>query len=294
MSMRWNPSGTKIARAVTASVTHEFPPTERVLDLHGGAVTASRFYEDISVLIDRRPVRVPVPAAWPFALTQPRTTERMDACERLGIVPTPLAEGLPRLIAQLPELTPSQGVGSAQIKRFAIDVRRSRYTAAQLMRVFRWRFREVMPIAIGVEPAAPEQTLKDGAVITMALPGRGHVAIRVEDVSDEHVVVSTLRGHALAGFVRFSARPLEDGVTFEVMACDCAANALDWLGLTLGGARLQEANWIKLVHNVAAMAVGDPGHVVTETRTLTAGEAVDVDRWIGHVIRHRHERELAA
>ena len=40
----------------------------------------------------------------------------------------------------------------------------------------------------------------------MNLPARGHVQIRVAEVTDDHVVGVTLQGHALAGCVRFSTR----------------------------------------------------------------------------------------
>src|SRR5205085_8056861 len=127
----------------------------------------------------------------------------------------------------------------------------------ELMRAIRSQFRELMPIAVGVEPAAPHDTLDEGAVITMAIPGRGHVAIRVEQVAEHHVVVSTLRGHVVAGFVRFATSTRGDRVGFEVIACDTAANVLDWITLTLGAVRVQDANWLKLVRNVAKMAGGE-------------------------------------
>jgi NADH dehydrogenase len=150
-----------------------------------------------------------------------------------------------------------------------------------------------MPIPIGVEPAAVQVTLDEGAVLTMALPGRGHVSIRVEAVTDDHVIVSTLRGHVLAGFVRFATAAVGDEVMFEVMPCDSAANVFDWVALTLGGARIQDANWTKLAHNVAMMA-GRSAKVEFEARTLTAVEAVAADRWISHVIRARQQRDHAA
>ena len=113
------------------------------------------------------------------------------------------------------------------------------------------------------------------------------MAIRVQDVSDDRVVVSTLRGHALAGFVRFSTQVLENGVGFEVMPCDSPANVVDWVSMTLGGARLQEANWVTLVTNVAAMAGGDAGKVGMDVRTLTTAEAGEADDWITGIIQHR-------
>jgi hypothetical protein len=278
-----------LARVVVARVSAGVEPADRVLDLHGpDACTPSQLYDRIALLIDRRPSKIPVPySGSPFALdSYDAPADASDGLQPPGVTATSLDDGLRRIIAELPELTPAQGVGAIQIKRFAIDIRSPRYSAVELMGAFRTRFRDLMPIAVGVEPAAPTTTLEERAVVTMALPGHGHVAIRVEEVTDHEVVVSTLRGHALAGFVRFSTRPLGDGVGFEVMTCDSAATGLSWVGLTLGGARAQEANWLKLVTNVATMAGGDPGDVRTEVRTLDAGEIDSVEGWIRAVIRN--------
>jgi NADH dehydrogenase len=147
-----------------------------------------------------------------------------------------------------------------------------------------------MPVEIGVEPAARDLTLDEGAVVTMALPGRGHVQVRVEEATEGRVVLSTLRGHALAGLVQFRTRPVGDVVEFEVMTCDAAANAMDWLGLTLGGARIQDANWTRLAENVGAMAGGSAAPVQSDARKLDAEEATAVERWIRTVV----ERQKAA
>jgi hypothetical protein len=136
----------------------------------------------------------------------------------------------------------------------------TREHASECMRaVFRSRFKDVMPIPVGVEPATPEIELKRNAVLTLGLPGRGHVQIRVAEVTDGHVVISTLRGHALAGIVRFGARDLENGVRFDVITCDAAANTPDWVMLTLSGARAQDATSTTVVRTSSSSAADTPG-----------------------------------
>jgi NADH dehydrogenase len=134
----------------------------------------------------------------------------------------------------------------------------------------------------------------------MALPGRGHVQVRIEDVSDEHVIVATLRGHVLAGIVRFSAVDLAGGVRFEVLTCDTAANALDWMALSLGAARVQDANWTRVVQNVAKLAGGEASDISVDGRRLHGEERTNVERWIQNIIRrqqtsqHRGQTTLSA
>ena len=273
-------------------------------------VTQADLYERIAAIIDRHPRRVPVPhflaahgaavadaLKWrmpfevshlPFAHGDDDEVRGHILASPFGVSATTLDEGLRRVVRELEELPPSEGVGTLEVKRFWVDVEAPRYGAVDLLDLFRRRFRDVMPIVVGVEPAAPGTTLNEDAVVTMALPGRGHVQVRVEEVADDHVIVATLRGHAVAGIVRFSTRTLPRAVRFEVMTCDRAANALDWLGLTLGGSRLQDANWTRVVENVAALAGGTPGPVESDARRLGKDEARGAERWIGDLIeRHR-------
>ena len=211
-----------------------------------------------------------------------------------GVTPIGIDQGLQRIVQTLAEVTPAEGVGSLEVKRFAVDIQGSRYDAAELLRRFRARFKEVMAIKVGVEPAAPDVQLEPGEVLTMALPGRGHVQVRVEHVQEDQVIVGTLRGHAVAGIVRFSTRTLADGVRFEVMTCDRPANALDWIALTLGGAQLQNANWAAVVRNVSQLAGGTAGEVRRDQRKLSADEAGAVEGWIEALIRRQPDGPIDA
>lgn len=281
----------------------------RLFDVAGpDAVTHEQLYEQLAALIDRRPLRIPVPeflakhgaraaamlgfsgsieAALSAASVAERPSDENALAAVFGVTATSLAEGLRRLIVCLDEVTPADGVGSVQVKRFFADIDGSRFGPAELLRMFRERFAEIMPIPIGVEPAAPHTTLEEGAVITMTLTGRGHVEVRVREVAPDQVIVATLRGHAVAGIVRFHVDAHDARVRFEVMTCDSAANPLDWLALSIGGARLQDGNWTRVVQKVVELSGGSSDGVMSEIRTLSATEAAEAERWVRRVIDAR-------
>ena len=293
-----------LAAALVAACT--LPAAPRVIDIAGPeAVTADGLYERLAALTDRHPVRIPVPefiarhashvsellglpdSIQPIldAFATNAIAPADNALGRLlGAAPTSLDSGLRRLIHELDEVTPAQGVGSVQIKQFRADISGSTFTPEAILGMFRQRFGDIMPTPVGVEPAAPATRLDDRAVITIALPGRGHVEVRVREVTPDHVTVATLRGHAVAGVVRFSATAHGDAVRFEVTTCDAAANALDWLTLSLGGARIQDANWTSVVAKVIEMSGGHSAGVSTVIRTLDTSEAAEAERWIREVL----------
>jgi uncharacterized protein YbjT (DUF2867 family) len=268
---------------------------QREVDLAGPErVTHSELYDKIAALIDRRPLRVPLPEFLakrapaklaPFIGATGHGSRGADTLRTMfGITPTALDAGLNRLIKTLPEVTPGEGVGTVEVKRFGTLIRGSRYDAAGLLREFRTHFADVMPVPIGVEPALPATELHEGETLSIALPGRGHVQIRVEEATPRHVVVGTLRGHVVAGVVRFATRDVPDGVRFEVMTCDAAANAADWLSLTLGSTRIQDANWARVVQNVVKLSGGQSDGIEHDARRLDDDEAAAVQRWINEVI----------
>jgi NADH dehydrogenase len=272
-------------------------------------------YDRISRLTDRHPLRLPVPdflathgkqLAEALGTTLPLALSTFDtrsapqgasgaaaSWETFGLTPTDIDEGLRRLIMQLDEITPAEGTGTVEIKRFWTVIHGSPLDAAGLIRAFRRHFKDVMPSPVGVEPAAPAVELDPNAVLTIALPGRGHVQIRVEEVTEKQIIVATLRGHILAGIVRFSAEPAGDAIRFEVMTCDAAADPIHWLSLTLGGTRVQDANWHRVVNNVVTLSAGQADKVESDSRRLSDEEADDTDRWIRNIIRRARAVDTA-
>jgi NADH dehydrogenase len=303
-----------LAYAVIGAIGMPSTSMNRAVDIGGPeAVTQDDLYARIAALIDRRPARLPVPdflathgtrltealkLSLPFdashlafaASSSPTGKEVESAPAPFEITFTGLDEGLRRCIRELDETLPAERVGRLEVKRFHTTITGTAYDAEELLRLFRTSFADVMPIQVGVEPVAPNVELIAGSVVTMNLPGRGHVQIRVEEVGPRHVIVATLRGHVLAGIVRFSTSDVPKGVEFAVTTCDAAANAFDWIALTLGGARVQDANWARVVQNVVKLSAGESDGVHHDARKLTEDEAADAERWIATIVsRQRNE-----
>ncbi len=89
------------------------------------------------------------------------------------------------------------------------------------------------------------------------------------------------------GAYRFSAQPTAQGVRFEVMTCESASNTFDWLSLSLGGGRLQDANWQTVVQNAVILSGGQATEVKSEARRLSASQAERTDRWIRALVEGR-------
>jgi len=294
-----------LARAVAGAVSAGEPSGS--VDLAAPeSTTYDRLFESVAALIDRRPLRLPVPSfiaehgaalaellhlAVPFDASvlgaDDQPASRGDALTSLGVAPTPLDVGLRRLANEMPEVVPSEGLGRIDVKRFTAEITGSPHSAPALLRLVRSRFGQVMPTPVGVEPVSPQTRLEPDAVLTIGLPIRGHVQIRVAEVTADHVVGVTLRGHALAGCVEFYASPTPAGVQFGVMTCENAATPLDWLTLSIGGARLQDANWHRLVQNVIELSGGRAAGVVSDGRRLTPEETETIARWIRDLVEGR-------
>ena len=286
------------------------PPRTRLL-AGPDVVTPKTLYDAIAPLVDRRPARVPVPELltslglrvidaasgtsnagderlWAIdADDEPLPETSNDLQSLLGRPPTRVATALLELVVSLPEQLPGTGVGSLEVKRFWGIIRGSALTPQGLLDLFRARFDDVMPVPVGVEPAAAATRLVEGTTVTLHLPGRGHVQVRVEAADESHVVLSTLRGHPLAGVVRFHTAAAPGGVRFEVMTADAAATPVDWLALTLGGARIQDANWRTVVTRVAEVAGGTVAAVHWDRRYASDAEVEHLSTWTARLIEAR-------
>ncbi len=210
----------------------------------------------------------------------------------LGFAPTPLDEGLRRLLDTLPEQLPEEGLGALHHKRYWADVEGPRVGAAALFRRFCGRFQELTPGAmdVGAEPGAPGAVLECHQTVTMALPLRGNVQVRVAELGETSLTLQTVAGHPLAGAVRFAfaergapagaggARPFR----FEVEVFDRAADPFDWLAMTVVGGRMQQANWEAIVGTIVDESGGRAPAGVERAEESLEGEAAErVERWLG-------------
>jgi NADH dehydrogenase len=196
-----------------------------------------------------------------------------------GIVPTTLEDGLRRLLDEQPEQLPSDGTGALTRKRYWADIRGGKLNASQLLDYLRAHLTELLPPTVRVKPGrngAP--VLAEGETLTLELPARGDVQVRVAEVVDERITLLTVAGHPIAGAVRFLASPLDDGVCFEIQVYDRPATAIDEVVMLTVGGWLQRSTWLALAENVVA-ASGGSGKVRTEESRLSERELVVVNEW---------------
>ena len=112
-----------------------------------------------------------------------------------------------------PEQLPSDGIGTLKRKRFWADIVGCAHSPETLFALFRTHFDEVTPVFVDAK-AEPRTTdvIEEGETLTLALPMRGHVQVRVASSSEpRRVTLLTLEGHPLAGAVRFLCEPRGDG-----------------------------------------------------------------------------------
>jgi NADH dehydrogenase len=214
-----------------------------------------------------------------------------------GVTPTSLRDGLTMLADAQPEQTPDEGVGGMEKKRFWTDIAGSPYSAESLMTAFRARCTELMPIQFDTEPGTPQEVV-EGATLTAALPMRGNIQIRVVEVEPRQVTFATLRGHPLAGVVRFATtEPAPGVVRFSVSVFARAANMVDWLAMSTVGGVAQNSTWRTVVQRVSEMSGGESAGVQEEKGVARGEEAAAIERSIGEVVtRHRraaHEQDVA-
>jgi NADH dehydrogenase len=211
---------------------------------------------------------------------------------RLGVEATTLDAGLARLADSIPEQLPSEGVGPLRRKKFWADIKGSRHTPTALVEEFRERCAEVMPLEFSAEPGTP-RAVEEGTTLTLGLPLRGNVQVRVEEVAPRRVTLSTVEGHMLAGMIQFTASgDKRRGVRFLVEIHARAANALDLLAMSAVGDSLQQSNWEEVVTRVVGLSGGTaPLGVQSETETLDDEEARRVERRLNDLISRRKRAE---
>ena len=203
-----------------------------------------------------------------------------------GIAGTSLDEGLRLLADAQPELLPDEGVGTLTRKQFWADIDGSRLTPEDLFQHFVSHFSECTPwhVDVGAEPGTP-RIPELGATLTLALPLRGNVQIRIVELEARRMTVCTVSGHPLAGAVRFLSEARGSLVRFEVQVYDRAANVADWLVMNPIGARLQNATWRETVERVVKESGGRaPNGVEQEIAKLDDSQAHEINQWLERLV----------
>ena len=290
------------------------------LDLTGPDVTCMNDLLDrFAAITDRRVLRVPMPRFLASAGAQlgeklgintPITVDQIQMLEErnliedpadnaltsvFGVTPTSLDDGLRQLADALPEQMPDQGTGGLKRRRVWADIVGCSLTAEELFERFRRRFSEITPwhVEVGVEPGTPKEP-REGETLTMRLPVRGNIQVRIEELTPRRMTLVTLEGHPLAGAVRFRCEPRGDGLRFEVLVHDRAANFADWLIMSTVGGRIQGATWKSTVEQVVRESGGTaPDGVQHESETVRGDEAEPIEDWLQEIVMERKREERA-
>ena len=316
----FQPIWTDDLAAVLAEAVERSDLAGRTLEVAGpDVVTAKELVDRVAALTDREPVKVPIPtqvASFGIRLAEfvgidvPLNRGQLTMLDEGNVVrapegnalgtvfavrPTPLDEGLRKLADALPEQLPEQGVGNMTRKRFWADIESSRLGPEALLERFRSTFSESTPDTVDVdaEPDTPSEP-RLGETLTIALPMRGNVQVRVEELAARRMTFVTLEGHPIAGAVRFMSEQRGDQVRFEVQVYEKAANVADWVAMTSVGGRLQDATWRDTVKRATKLSGGTaPAGVQSEASKLDDDQARLVDEWLDGLVkdRERGERE---
>jgi NADH dehydrogenase len=211
------------------------------------------------------------------------------------ITPTTLDSGLRKLADVQPEQTPEKGVGLLKRKRFWIDLSGSPLTPEELFARFRVRFGELTPFLMDLraEPGTPT-VLDHATTITMSLPLRGNVQVRVVKLTANEAVLVTLGGHPLAGAIRFLSEELADLIRFQIQVYDRPANLADWVAMRTVGEGMQARTWESLLQAIVvesgATLVSPVQH---EEEVLDEDRAKRVEQWIDDLVMARKRQQQA-
>lgn len=208
-----------------------------------------------------------------------------------GIQPTPLRIGLERLAEALPERLPSQGVGSLDRHRYWADIRGARMQADELFSIVCRDFGQLAPEQLlRVDPEGRGSAdLVEGETLALAIPLRGTIQVRVEEVAERAATSVTLEGHPLSGMIRFLVREPEPGtLRFEVRSYFRGSNQIDRAIMSSVGGALQGATWRSMVEAVVARSGGEiVDGVHADQQPLSDEEARHVENWVEELVLRR-------
>jgi NADH dehydrogenase len=210
---------------------------------------------------------------------------------RFKLEPTPLQRGLEMLADMLPEQTPGDGVGAIHWARYFADIKDSPLSPEALLNRVCARINEVMPLEFAAEPGVPE-CAEEGSTLTAAIPGRGHIQVRVEERDATSVTFATLEGHPLAGLVRLETERAPAGLRFAVNVVAQPANVLDWIAMRTIGGTMQSSNWREVVRRVVQLSEGSSlAGVQKESGTLDDKEAGAVHAWAQRLVQRQQRKQ---
>ena len=293
----------------------------RTLELAGNERTSTNdLLERFATLTGRNPARIPVPGFLASAgaaiaglagVALPVNESQLTMLREGNVIRTPggnaltgvfriepitLEDGLKKLADAQREQLPDEGIGALKRKRIWADISGSRLTPEQLFERFRSDFNEATPgiVDAEVEPGT-ECALETGETITMSLPMRGNVQVRVQEVTPVKATLVTVEGHPLAGAVRFLSEQRGDQVRFEVQVYDRPANIADWFAMKTVGEAMQTRTWDSVVRRMidesgGAAAAGIQHH----EEDLDDQQSDRIEEWLRDLVMERMRGEATA
>ena len=147
-------------------------------------------------------------------------------------------------------------------------------------------------MTVAPEPQ-PAPRMEPGAVMTLGVPLRGHVQVRVQESTPRAITAATVEGHFFAGVIRFlSDEPRPGVVRFEVRTYNRAADLVDRIAMRTVGKAAQFATWQAFVEEVVRRSGGTaPDGVHAEDVAMPEEDAADVERWVEDLVRERQRRQ---
>jgi len=136
--------------------------------------------------------------------------------------------------------------------------------------------------------------MKEGNTLTMALPLRGNIQVRVLDISGLAITCVTLQGHPLSGAIRFVFEERPGGIIrFEVRSFTRPSDLVDLIGMRTFGKVAQKTTWRSLVGAIVERSGGQAVAGVEEEETRLHGQdAEDVENWVEELVLSK-KREQA-
>ena len=290
----------------------------RTLELAGNERTSTNdLISRFETLTGRKPTRIPVPGflasagaaiaelagmALPVNESQLTMLREGNVIRTPGgnaltgvfkIEPTTLEDGLKKLADAQPEQLPEEGIGALKRKRIWADISASRLTPEELFERFRRDFNEATPgiVDAEVEPGT-DCELTPGATITMSLPVRGNVQVRVQEVTPVKATLVTVEGHPLAGAVRFLSEQRGDQVRFEVQVYDRPANIADWFAMKTVGEAMQTRTWDSVVQRMIDESGGVAAQGIEHhEENLDDHQSDLIEEWLRELVMERMRSE---
>lgn len=308
-----------LALALARAVERD-KPSETALDLSGNDVTTtSELIGLLERLTAKRTIHLPIPealarlgadAAEAVGVDLRFTSDQITMLteenrippggvnaltDTFGVTPLTLAEGLGRLVDTLPERLPTEGTGALERNRYWADIHGSEHAAGELFEIFRREFRQLAPdglMEVGAEPGSSEE-LHEGNTLTLSLPLRGNIQVRVAEIEDNTATCITLQGHPLSGAIRFDIEEQPGGVVrFEVRSFTRASDLVDLIAMRTFGKLAQRSTWRTVVEAMVERSGGRaPDGVQDESVTLKDADAHEVEEWVEEVVMRKRRRD---